>query len=92
MFAYSLFRFDFFFVLKGLRMTVWRTKDLNMGGEGIRNLSYARIADQVKFINIIKFYQEPLHALAASMEPEEHQNIQRSFIMFLETHPRFNFK
>ena len=73
-------------------MSVRKTRDLNMGGKGIRNLSYASIADQVKFIDAIKFYQEPLHALAASMEPTEYQNIKRSIIMFLETHPRFSFK
>ena len=73
-------------------MSVGKTRDLNMGGKGIRNLSYASIADQVKFIDAIKFYQEPLHALAASMGPTEYQNIKRSMIMFLETHPRFSFK
>ena len=30
-FAHNLFRFDFFFVSKGLRLSVWRTKDLNIG-------------------------------------------------------------
>ena len=32
------------------------------------------------------------NALDASMEPTEYQNIKRSIIMFLETHPRFSFK
>ena len=81
-FTYNLFRFDFFFVLKGLRLSVWRSKGLNMGGKGIRNMSYASIADQVMFIDTIKFYQEPLHALAASMEPAEHENIRNLSIYF----------
>ena len=55
-------------------------------------MSYASIADQVKFIDTIKFYQEPLHALAASMEPTEHENIKKSISKFLETHHRFRFK
>ena len=55
-FAHNLFRFDFFFVLKGLTMSVWKNKDVNKGGKGIRNLSYANIADQVKSIDTIKFY------------------------------------
>ena len=38
-FAHNLFRFDFFFILKGLRLCVWRTKNLNMGGKGIQNLN-----------------------------------------------------
>ena len=63
-----------------------------MGGKGIRNLNYTSIGDQVKFIDTIKFYQEPLHALAASMEPTENQYIKRSIIVFLETRPKFSFK
>ena len=63
-------------------MSVWKTKDLNMGGKGIRNLSYANIADQVKFIDTIKFYHEPLYDLAASMEPTEKENIKRSIARF----------
>ena len=90
--AHNLFRFDFFFILKGLRLSVWRTKDLNMSGKSIRNMSYASIADQVNFIDIIKFYQEPLHALPASMEPTEHENIRKPITAFLETYPRFWFK
>ena len=91
-FAHNLFRFDFFFVLKGLRLSVWRAKDLNMGGKSIRNMICANIVDQAKFINTIKFYQEPLHALAASMEPAEHENIKKSISRFLETYPRLSFK
>ena len=91
-FAHNLFKFDFFFVMKGLRLSVWKTKDLNMGGKGIRNMSYASISDQVKFIDIIKFYQGPLHTLATSMKPAEHENIKKSLSICLETYPRFKFK
>ena len=81
-FAHNLFRFDFFFIVKGLRICVWKTKNLNMGGKGTTNLNYANMGDQVKFIDTIKFYQEPLSTLAASMEPNEKENIRRSMIYF----------
>ena len=61
-------------------------------------MSYASISDQVKFIDTIKFYQKPLHTLAASMEPTEYEKIQqydnnmRSITKFLEMHPKFRFK
>ena len=63
-----------------------------MGGKGIRNLNYASIGDQVKFIDTIKFYQEPLYALAANIEPTEKENIRRSIIVFLETHSKCSLK
>ena len=31
--AHSLFRFNFFFLLKGLKAGVWRTKDIKIGGK-----------------------------------------------------------
>ena len=67
---------------------MWKTKNLNLGGKGIRNLNCAGIADQVKFVDTIKFYQEPLYALAASMEPTEKENIN----LVLRKHPNLSFK
>ena len=67
-------------------------QNLNMDGKGTRNLNYATIGEQVKFIDTIKFYQEPLYALAASMEPTEKENIERTIIVFLETFPRYKYK
>ena len=89
-FARNLFRFDFFLCVERLENVC--VEDLNMGGKGIRNLSYTNIGDQVKFIDTIKFYQEPLHALATSIEAIKQQNIKRSITVFLETHHRFSFK
>ena len=81
-----------FFLLKGLRMRIWMSKILNMGGKGIKNLNYANIADQMKFINTMKFYQETLSSLAKSAEKNERENIKKSVIVFLEAHPKYSFK
>ena len=42
-FAHNLFSFDFFFVLKGTRLRVWRTKQLNTGSTNLTNGQYANI-------------------------------------------------
>ena len=42
-FAHNLFSFDFFFVLKGTRLCVWRTKQLNIGSTNLTNGQYANI-------------------------------------------------
>ena len=89
--AHNLLRFDFF-VMKGLRLCVWRTKKLNIGGKGINNINYASIADQIKFIDTVKFYQEPLSKIAKNTETNKKENIKKSIIVFLETHPKYNFK
>ena len=91
-FAHNLFKFDFFFVIKGLRLCVWKTNDLNIGGKGLRNISYVNISDQVKFIDTMKFYQESLHEIGTSMESIEQENIKKSLINFLESNRKFKFK
>ena len=37
-FCNNLFSFDFFFVLKGVRLCVWRTRQLNIGGANLTNV------------------------------------------------------
>ena len=37
-FAHNLFSFDFFFVVKGIKLCVWRTKQLNIGGSNLTNV------------------------------------------------------
>ena len=52
-FTHHLFSFDFFFVMKGIRLCVWRTKQLHIGGTNLTNVQYANIGSQVKFIDTV---------------------------------------
>ena len=54
-FAHNLFSFDFFFVVKRIRLCVWRTKQLNIRGTNLTNVQYANIGLQVKFIDTMKY-------------------------------------
>ena len=38
-FEHNLFSFDFFFVVKGIRLCVWRKKQLNIGATNLTNVS-----------------------------------------------------
>ena len=49
-YAHNLFRFDFFFLLKGLRAGVWRTRDIVIGGKNPTYINFAGIGNQVQFI------------------------------------------
>ena len=57
-FAHNLLSFDFFFVVEGIKLCVWRTKQLNTGGTNLTNMQYHNIGNQVKFIDTIKYYQQ----------------------------------
>ena len=43
--AHNLFRFDFFFLLKGLRAGVWRTRDLIIGGKNPTDINLSSIGN-----------------------------------------------
>ena len=50
---HSLFRFDFFFFLKGIRASSWRTRDINIGGKNPTDMNFVHIGNQVVFIDTV---------------------------------------
>ena len=55
--AHNTFRFDFYFLLKGLRVRVWRTRDICIGGKNPTDINFANVGNQVMFLNTIKYFQ-----------------------------------
>ena len=89
-FAHNLFSFDFFFVVKRIRLCVWQAKQLNLDEPNLTNVQYANIGSQVKFIDIIKYYQQPLSCLAKSAYENEKENIRASCEKFIQNHPTYS--
>ena len=54
--AHNLFRFDFFFLLKGLTADVWRTRDTSIGGKNSTDINFANLGNQVMFLDTIKYF------------------------------------
>ena len=52
----KFFGFDMLFLLKRIRLLVWGTKDLNIGGSGLTNINFASLGSQVKFISTMKWH------------------------------------
>lgn len=65
--AHNLFRFDFFFLLKGLRAAVWKTRDITIRGTNPTNISFTIIGNQVIFIDPLKYFQQGLQTLASNL-------------------------
>ena len=76
-FAHTLFSFDSFFVVKGIRLCVFSTKQLSIGETNLTNFQYLRISTQVKFIDTIKYYQQSLPSLTENANDIEKKNIRR---------------
>ena len=73
-----MFGFGFFFFLKGLRLGTWRTRDLTIDGKILANINFAYIANQAKFIDFYKYYQQSLSVLTSTMTDKERSNIKKS--------------
>ena len=82
--AHNLSSFDFFFVVKGIRLCVYGTKQLNIGGNNLTNIQYANIGCQVEFIDIIKYYQQSLSSFSKNANETEKINIRPSCRKFIE--------
>ena len=75
-FAHNQFRFDFFLFLKGLRAGVWETTEVFIGGKNPTDKNFAIVQNQVRFIDTVKYYQQSLASLAASMTDIEKENVR----------------
>ena len=87
--AHNFFKFDLFFVLKNIRLSVWRTKDINIGGKNLTDINFASI-DNFKFIGTLKYYQTSLSQLSETATDEEKEKNQKLTIQFLTTHDYFS--
>ena len=87
--AHNFFKFDMFFLLRGIRLSVWRTDDINIGGNNMVDINYAQI-DNFKFIDSIKYYQTSLGKLSETMSDEEKSRAAKLIEQFIATHSYFS--
>ena len=82
-FVHNLLGFDFFFFVEGGRLCVWRTKNFSIRGNNLTNVNCVNIANQVKFMDYIKYYQQSLLDLFPTMTPEQKTIIKELSKKFL---------
>ena len=87
--AHNFFKFDMFFLLKGIRLSAWRTTNINIGGNNMTDINYAHI-DNFKFIDSIKYYQTSLGKLSETLSDVEKSNIAKLTEQFIVTHSYFS--
>ena len=88
-FAHNFFKFDLFFLLKNIRLSVWRTKDINISGKNLTDINFASI-DNFRFIDTMKYYQTSLGQLSETLSDEEIQNIAELTVQFIANHDYFS--
>ena len=80
--AHNFFNFDMIFLLKSVRLSVWRTKDIHIGRKNLTDLNYASI-DKFKFIDTMKYYQSSLGKLSETLTEKEKDSITKLTVQFL---------
>ena len=85
------FRFDMTFLTKGIWLSLWQTRDVSLLGSGLTTLKSYIIGRYVKFIDLARYYQQPLSKLARSTTSEEKIRIECLFLEFLGfQHPHYS--
>ena len=85
------FRFDMTFLTKEVCLSLWQTQDVSLLGSDLTTLKSYNIGRQVKFIDSVKYYQQPPSKLARSTTSEEKKRIECLFLEFLDfQHPYYS--
>ena len=87
--AHNFFGFNMYFLIKGIRLSVWETKDTNIGRTGLTNINFASIG-QLKFIDTMTYFLSGLGKLAETLDPIEKERIEKLTVQFLTTHDYFS--
>ena len=77
------------FVIKIIRLSAWKTKDVNIGRKNLTDLNFASI-DKIKFIDAMKYYQSSLGKLAETLSLTKKENIEKLTVQFLINHEYFS--
>ena len=77
----NFFRFDIYFLLKGTRVSVWDTQEINIGGSGLTTIKIASL-DDVKLIDTMKYFLTSLERLAATLDPIERERVETAHSYF----------
>ena len=75
-----------FFLLKGIRNSVWGTKDLNIGGSRLTNINFESLGSQVKFTDTMKYYLSSLGSLGSTLDDVEKKRVEKLTLQFLNQH------
>ena len=87
--AHNFFRFDIYFLIKGIRLSVWDTKEINLGGTGLTNINFGNVMD-MKLIDTMKYFLTSLGKLAATIDSIEKKRAEKLTVQFLNNYHYFS--
>ena len=77
--------------MKGIRLSVWKTKDLITGGSNLTSISFANLGSQVKLFDTLKYYQQSPLPIASTITPEEKSSVLKIARQFIWQHCQHDY-
>ena len=74
----------------GYIASAWYSKQLNIGGNNLTQISFSNITGEIKFIDSLKYYQKSLSELASTVSDEERAAIRKLTEQFFNQHYYFS--
>ena len=87
--AHNFFGFELYFLIKGIRLSVWDTKNIKLGGSGLTNINFGSIAE-MKLIDTMKYFLTSLGKLASTLYTTEKECVEKLTVQFLTSHDYFS--
>ena len=90
--AHNFFGFDLFYYMKAYIASAWCSKELNIGGSNLTNLTqvnYGNISGEIRLIDSLKFYQRSLGEISSTLTTEEKNAVKKLTEKFLNEHYYF---
>ena len=81
--ADNMFGFDFYFIMRGIILTVYESNDLQVGSSNPVNINFTRLSSQIKFFDTLKYCQQSLAAISSTATVESKILIEKVTVQFL---------
>ena len=78
------------FMLQTYAFVYFGTKDVNTGGTGLKNINFASISTEVKFIDTMKYFLTSSGQLASTLDDVEKKRVEKLTIQFLKQQSYFS--
>ena len=81
--AHNIFGFDFYFIMRGIMLPVYKSNDSQVGSSNLVNINFTRLSSQIKFFDTLNDYQESLAAILSTATVESTILIEKATSQFL---------
>ena len=71
-----------YYLLKGIRLSVWNTKDIKIRGNGLTDINLQNISTQIKFVDTVKYYLVGLGQLSSILDKTEKKLLKKQPLNF----------